>query len=43
MKSDDAVIAVRTQGVTKAYPVKILIWHEVVNDRLQAAPIVVTF
>ena len=43
LKPDDSVIGVEIAGETKAYPVKILNWHEVVNDRLGGIPITVTF
>jgi hypothetical protein len=40
---DDEVIAVRIDGEVKAYPIKILTWHEVVNDSVNGVPIAVTF
>lgn len=43
MNPGDEVIAVHIKGEVKAYPLKILNWHEVVNDFLNGAPIVVTF
>ena len=39
----DEVIGVEIGGETKAYPINILTWHEVVNDTLGKEPIVVTF
>ena len=39
----DQVIGVRLGDETKAYPIKILTWHEVVNDTINHTPIVVTF
>ena len=39
----DEVIGVRAGGQVKAYPIKILNWHEVVNDTIGGIPIVVTF
>jgi hypothetical protein len=41
-ESDD-VIGVRVGNQTRAYPIKILNWHEVVNDNINGVPIVVTF
>ncbi len=39
----DPVIGVVLSGQAKAYPIKILNWHEVVNDTVGDAPIAVTF
>ena len=43
MNRQDTVIGVVISGQPKAYPIKILNWHEVVNDTVGDAPIVVTF
>lgn len=43
MNHQDTVIGVVISGQPKAYPIKILNWHEVVNDTVGDAPIVVTF
>jgi hypothetical protein len=39
----DQVIGVEVNGVARAYPLKILNWHEVVNDTVSGIPIMVTF
>lgn len=39
----EPVIAVEYQGEARAYPLQILIWHEIVNDRIKGRPILVTF
>ncbi len=39
----DPVIAVEVRGAARAYPVRILVWHEIVNDRLGGTPIAVTY
>lgn len=39
----DDVIGVVVNDVSKAYPVKILNWHEVVNDTIGGMPVAVTF
>jgi hypothetical protein len=39
----DEVIGVALGGVAKAYPIRILNLHEVVNDEIHGVPIVVTF
>ncbi len=41
--SDDRVIGVTIGGRSRAYPVRILNWHEVVNDTLAGRPIAVTY
>jgi hypothetical protein len=40
---NDEVIGVTINGESKAYPIKILNWHEAVNDTLGGEAIVVTF
>jgi hypothetical protein len=40
---EDQVIGVAKGGQAKAYPIKILNWHEVVNDSINGLPIAVTF
>ncbi len=42
--SDHApVISLEIAGQARAYPIEILIWHEIANDTLGGRPIVVTF
>jgi thiol-disulfide isomerase/thioredoxin len=43
LKPTDLVVSVTYNGVTKAYPVKILNWHEIVNDDFNGEPLAVTF
>ena len=40
---DEPVIAVGVGGEARAYPLQILIWHEIANDELGGTPISVTF
>lgn len=40
---DHRVLGLARHGIAKAYPVAILNWHEVVNDRFGAEPVVITF
>ncbi|MGH2455639.1 MAG: DUF3179 domain-containing protein, partial [Candidatus Limnocylindria bacterium] len=40
---DEPVIAVERNGQWRAYPLQVLLWHEVVNDVLGDEPTVVTF
>lgn len=39
----DVVIGVSSNGTAKAYPISILNWHEIVNDRVDGTPIAVTY
>lgn len=43
LDADDRVLGVVRNGVAKAYPVRILNWHEVVNDRFGADGVAVTY
>lgn len=40
---DDVVLGVDDNGVAKAYPTRILVWHEIVNDTCAGDPVVITF
>jgi Protein of unknown function (DUF3179) len=39
----EPVIVVEAAGETRAYPIQILTWHEIVNDRIGEIPVAVTF
>lgn len=39
----EPVISFEINGVQRAYPIQILIWHEVVNDVVGGVPVTVTF
>ena len=43
MRDDDLVLGVAIGNSARAYPIKILNWHEIVNDELEGAPLAVTF
>ena len=43
LEDSDKVIGVSLQGEAKAYPIKILNWHEAVNDTLAGKPILATW
>jgi hypothetical protein len=40
---NEPVLAVEVDGTAKAYPIRILMWHEIVNDRFGERPVVVTY
>ncbi len=39
----EPVVVVSIDGETRAYPIQILIWHEIVNDSIAGVPVSVTF
>ena len=43
LSSREPVIAVEVDGQARAYPEQILVWHEIVNDRLGGRPVAVTY
>ena len=43
IKPVEPVIALTVGGQSRAYPLQILIWHEIVNDSLGGVPLTVTF
>ncbi|MBI2617593.1 DUF3179 domain-containing protein [Candidatus Gottesmanbacteria bacterium] len=40
---DDRVFALNFQSIIRAYPQKILNWHEIVNDNINGNPVAITF
>lgn len=42
MRPDEQVIGVKLNGVARAYPLRILSWHELVNDRFADLPVLVS-
>lgn len=43
LEDQEPVIALEIEGEARAYPLQILIWHEIVNDEIQGKPVAVTF
>ena len=43
LKAEDRVYGIQYNGVVKAYPIKILNWHEIVNDWFGNDPLVITY
>ncbi len=43
LAAEDRVLGVVHEGVAKAYPIKILNWHEVVNDQIAGKAIAVSW
>jgi hypothetical protein len=43
LSNKDRVLGIFSNGKAKAYPIRILNWHEIVNDQIAGKSIVVTF
>ena len=43
LKDNEPIVAVEINGNAKAYPIQIIIWHEIVNDEIKGTPLTVTF
>ena len=43
LQADDEVISVVIGKETRAYPLRILVWHEIVNDEIGGQPIAITY
>lgn len=43
LSSDEPVLALEIAGEQRAYPVQIMIWHEIVNDHVAGTPVAVTY
>lgn len=43
MREDDQVLGVYLNGIARAYPTRILSWHEIVNDRFKDLPVLVSW
>jgi hypothetical protein len=43
LAGQEPVISVEHRGEAKAYPVRILMWHEIVNDEIGEEPVTVTY
>ncbi|MCI0744006.1 MAG: DUF3179 domain-containing protein [Verrucomicrobia subdivision 3 bacterium] len=43
LRDDDLVVSVTVGNTTRAYPLRILVWHEIVNDTISGQPVAVTY
>lgn len=43
LRDDDIVISLTHASITRAYPLRILIWHEIVNEVIGTRPVAVTY
>jgi len=43
LQNTDRILGINFQGIVKAYPIKILNYHEIVNDNFNGQPIAITY
>lgn len=43
LRDNEPMIALEVGGEARAYPLQVLIWHEIVNDEIKGTPVAVTF
>jgi hypothetical protein len=43
LEDSDLVVGLNIDGEVRAYPLQILVWHEIVNDKVGGVPIAVTY
>jgi len=43
LRPEEPVIALVIDGEARAYPLRVMIWHEIVNDEFKGVPVAVTF
>lgn len=43
MQPDDRILGIQLNGVSKAYPIGILNWHEIVNDEIRDSNFAITY
>lgn len=43
LKPEDVVVSFQQDSETRAYPIRILAWHEIVNDQIGSEPFIVTY
>lgn len=43
LADQEPVIALELESVARAYPLQIMIWHEIVNDEVNGRPVLITF
>lgn len=43
LRDDDRVLAITRNGISKAYPIRIMNWHEIVNDQFGGEGIAITY
>ncbi|MBZ0216596.1 MAG: DUF3179 domain-containing protein [Fimbriimonadaceae bacterium] len=39
----EPVVSLKIEGIARAYPLRILMWHEIVNDEIGGTPVTITY
>ncbi|MBI2906780.1 MAG: DUF3179 domain-containing protein [Chloroflexi bacterium] len=43
IKGNELVLGIVYKGVKRAYPLQIMVWHEIVNDDIAGDPLLITY
>lgn len=43
IQDNELVLVIRHKNITRAYPLQIMVWHEIVNDKIAGDPILITY
>ena len=43
IEDNELVLAIIYKGVTRVYPLQIMVWHEIVNDTIAGDPLLITY
>ncbi len=43
LADEEFVLGITRNGISRAYPLQILVWHEIVNDHFNAEPLLITY
>ena len=43
LKNSEPVLSIESNGVAKAYPIQIIIWHKIINDEIANVPVAITY
>lgn len=43
LRNDDLVLGLFLDGEARAYPRMVLVWHEIVNDKIKGKPVLITY
>ena len=43
LSNDEFVLGITYEGISRAYPLQILVWHEIVNDEFNGKPLLITY
>lgn len=43
IEDNELILSIEYQGVKRAYPLQIMTWHEIVNDKIGDSPVLITY